>query len=113
MDDTAVDDVGGPRVLVTGATGYIGGRLAERLHSQGVRVRCVTRDIRRLDDRWPGVELVQGDLAVENASRQALDGIDVAYYLVHSMASGKTFPERDRQIAQISISEVSETRPKP
>ena len=100
MDDTVEDDVGGPHVLVTGATGYIGGRLVERLHNRGVRLRCVTRDIRRLDERWPGVDLVQGDLADENASCQALDGIDVAYYLVHSMASGKTFPERDRQIAQ-------------
>jgi len=92
----------GPRVLVTGATGYIGGRLVERVCNQGARVRCVTRDARRLDSRrWPGVELIEGDLADENASRRALDGIDVAYYLVHSMASGKAFPERDRQIAQI------------
>jgi uncharacterized protein YbjT (DUF2867 family) len=46
------------------------------------------------------VEIVQGDLADEDAARRALDDIDVAYYLVHSMASGQAFPERDRQIAQ-------------
>jgi len=46
------------------------------------------------------VEFVQGDLADETAARRALDGIDVAYFLVHSMTSGQTFPERDRQIAQ-------------
>ena len=67
-----------------------------RLRGRGVRVRCVARDIRRLDDRrWPGVELVQGDLADEDAARRVLDDIDVAYYLVHSMASGQNFPERD------------------
>jgi uncharacterized protein YbjT (DUF2867 family) len=46
------------------------------------------------------VELIEGDLADENAARQALDDIDDAYYLVHSMAGGTAFPERDRQIAQ-------------
>jgi len=98
-----VDDsrAGDPHVLVTGATGYIGGRLVPRLRGRGARVRCVARDLRRLDGRqWPGVEIIQGDLADENAARRALDGIDVAYYLVHSMARGKAFRERDRQIAQ-------------
>lgn len=91
-----------PHVLVTGATGYIGGRLVARLSDGGVHVRCVVRDLGRLDRRrWPGVEIVQGDLAEQSAARRALDDIDVAYYLVHSMAGGKTFPERDRQIAQI------------
>lgn len=97
-----VDDsrAGEPHVLVTGATGYIGGRLVPRLLGQGARVRCVARDVRWLDRRWPDVEVVQGDLADENAARRALDGIDVAYYLVHSMARGNAFRERDRQIAQ-------------
>jgi len=101
MNSDASGDAGPAHVLVTGATGYIGGRLVGRLHSRNVDVRCATRDIRRLQGRWPGVELVQGDLADEEASRQALEGIDVAYYLVHSMASGASFRERDRQIAQV------------
>ena len=102
MNDAAGDGAKGRRVLVTGATGYIGGRLVERLRGRGVRVRCVTRDLRRLDGRrWPGVELVEGDLVDEDAARRALDAIEVAYYLVHSMASGPAFSERDRQIAQI------------
>ena len=101
MNAAAGEGARGTHVLVTGATGYIGGRLVGRLRGLGARVRCVTRDLRRLDGRrWPGVELVQGDLADENAARQALDDIDVAYYLVHSMSSGQAFPERDRQIAQ-------------
>ena len=102
MNETAGDGAGGPHVLVTGATGYIGGRLVGRLLGRGARIRCVARDLGRLDGRrWPGVEIVQGDLADENVAHRALDDIDVAYYLVHSVASGKTFPERDRQIAQI------------
>jgi uncharacterized protein YbjT (DUF2867 family) len=88
------------RVLVTGATGYIGGRLVPRLLQRGVSVRCVARDALRLAGRdWPGVEVVQGDLAEAEAVESALQGIDVAYYLVHSMASGQAFRERDLRIA--------------
>jgi uncharacterized protein YbjT (DUF2867 family) len=100
VNDAAGDGAKGPHVLVTGATGYIGGRLVGRLRSQGASVRCVTRDLRRLDGRrWSGVEIVEGDLVDENDACQALNGIDVSYYLVHSMASGQAFPERDRRIA--------------
>lgn len=105
--------VGRPHVLVTGATGYIGGRLVARLRDRGAWVRCLARDIRRFDDRrWPGVEIVQGDLADESAALRALDDIDVAYYLVHSMASGKVFPERDRQIARVFASAAEQAKVK-
>lgn len=83
-------------VLVTGATGYIGGRLVPRLIARGHTVRCVARDPDRLAGRdWPGVEIVQGDLADAAVLPAVLAGIDVAYYLVHSMAEGETFRERD------------------
>ena len=89
-------------MLVAGATGYIGGRLVKRLSTRGEWIRCVARDLGQVDPRrWPGVEIVEGDLADEGAARKALDGIDVAYYLVHSMVSGETYPERDRRIAQL------------
>ncbi len=88
-------------VLVTGATGYIGGRLVPRLLARGHQVRCVARHPDRLAGReWPGVEVVGGDLSVEARLPSMFDGIDVAYYLVHSMAEGEAFRERDRLMAQ-------------
>ena len=88
-------------ILVTGATGYIGGRLVPRLLARGDTVRCLARDARRLEGRpWPGAEIVQGDLADEDSLAEVLLGIDVAYYLVHSMAAGHAFRERDGLMAQ-------------
>ena len=88
------------RIVVTGATGYIGGRLVLRLLAKGHRVRCVARNSSRLaGHRWPGVEIVQGDLGDPEAPLKALHDIDVAYYLIHSMAAGHAFWERDRSMA--------------
>ena len=77
-------------VLVTGATGYIGGRLVPRLIEAGHAVRCLARDPSRLEGRpWLGIDVVQGD-ALEGASLdRALAGIGVAYYLIHSLAGGE------------------------
>src|ERR1017187_4770786 len=95
-----MNPAGPMRVLVTGATGYIGGRLVTRLMPRGHRLRCVARNPSRLEGRpWPGVEIVQGDLEDPAALVQVLHDIDVAYYLVHSMAAGQAFRERDRLMA--------------
>ena len=91
--------VGKPRVLVAGATGYIGGRLVPRLVAAGHPVVCLARDPRQLEGRWP-VSLVAGDLLDEGSLDGALEGVDTAYYLVHSMSAGEEgFAERDRQAA--------------
>ncbi len=88
------------RVLVTGATGYIGGRLVPRLLEKGHHVRCVARNPGRLAGYvWPGAEIVAGDLEEPDIFWNVLDGMDVAYYLVHSMAAGKGYSERDRMMA--------------
>src|SRR5665647_781007 len=85
------------RVLVTGATGYIGGRLVPRLLARGHHVRCVARNPSRLEGHdWPGVEIVSGDLEDPAEVAKVLRDIDVAYYLVHSMAAGQAFRARDR-----------------
>ncbi|MGC8722925.1 MAG: SDR family oxidoreductase [Acidobacteriota bacterium] len=87
-------------VLVTGATGYVGGRLVPRLLAAGYAVRCLARDPASLENRrWKGAELVRGDLLDPTSLTPALRGVTDAYYLVHSMASGPDFDQRDRRAA--------------
>jgi uncharacterized protein YbjT (DUF2867 family) len=89
-------------VLLTGATGYIGGRLLPRLLDDGHRVRCLARTPARARDTLPdGAEVVGGDVVSGEGVADALRGVDVAYYLVHSMgAGGDDFAERDRTAAE-------------
>ncbi len=89
-------------VLVTGATGYIGGRLVSRLVERGVPVRLLVRDARRIRGRWweHDVDVVTGDLFDAASVERALDGVDQAYYLVHSMTHADDFAERDRIAAR-------------
>ncbi len=86
------------KVLVTGATGYVGGRLVPRLLERGFEVRCMTRDPNRLRlDPWrERVELVAADATDPKAVLGAVQGCDAAFYLIHAMAeSPRSFPEAD------------------
>jgi uncharacterized protein YbjT (DUF2867 family) len=86
--------------LVTGATGYVGGRLVERLASEGRPVRALARDPSRLATP-AGVEHSGADVLSGAGLREALDGCSVAYYLVHSMEQGdEDFAARDRRAAE-------------
>ena len=91
------------RCLVTGASGYIGGRLVPELLAAGHPVRCMARDPGKLTDRpWSAdVEVARADAADPDAVRRALAGVDVAYYLIHSLGSGAAFEQRDRVAAQV------------
>ncbi|MGE5797649.1 MAG: SDR family oxidoreductase [Ignavibacteria bacterium] len=82
-------------ILVTGATGYVGGRLVPRLLEKGYKVRCLARDPARLKGRWNGVEIAQGDVLDEASLEKIFNGIESAYYLIHSMGSGNEFSETD------------------
>lgn len=95
-------DLNKPLVLVTGATGYIGGRMVPRLLEAGYRVRCLVRDASRLQGReWHGeVELVVGDVLQAPSLPKAVQGVKFAFYLVHSLGIGSKFPERDEQAAR-------------
>lgn len=90
------------RVLVTGATGYIGGRLVPRLCEAGHTVRCLARAPLRLQARFDErVEIVEGDVGDAAAVESALKDCHAAYYLVHSMASTRAFAQKDREGAAI------------
>ncbi|MBZ0181620.1 MAG: SDR family oxidoreductase [Melioribacteraceae bacterium] len=89
------------KILVTGATGYIGGRLIPRLIEKGYSVRCMARDVSRLQNRWTGAEIVYGDVLKFDSVKEALSGIDTAYYLIHSMSAGEhNFAENDLRAAE-------------
>ena len=84
-------------VLLTGATGYIGGRLLPRLLDDGHTVRALARHPERA--QLPGAEVVAGDVVSGEGLDAALDGADVAYYLIHSMGANGDFAQRDREAA--------------
>ncbi len=91
----------GLAVLLTGATGYVGGRLLPLLEAQGARVRCLARRPEVLAPKVAAsTTVVAGDVLDRPTLDAALRGIDVAYYLVHSMGATGSFEEADRQAAR-------------
>ncbi len=88
-------------ILLTGATGYIGGRLLSALESRGRRVRCLARRPEFLRGRvGPETEIAQGDVLEPETLREAMKGVNAAYYLVHSMGAAQGFEECDREGAR-------------
>jgi uncharacterized protein YbjT (DUF2867 family) len=87
------------RVLLTGATGYIGGRLLRHFEEAGRPVRCLARNPERVRATRSTTEIVQGDCLDQESLDRALVGVDSAYYLVHSMSVGADFAEVDRHAA--------------
>ncbi len=88
-------------VLLTGATGYVGGRLLAELEARGHAVRCLARRPGNLAGRTgPRTEVVGGDVLDPASLQRALRGVEAAYYLVHSMGSRGNFEDEDRRGAQ-------------
>lgn len=88
------------RILILGASGYIGAHLAPLLAERGHQVRAAARRVESLQARgWAGVEICRADALDQPSLEAALAEIDVAYYLVHSMAAGAAFADLDRQAA--------------
>ena len=89
------------RILIVGASGYIGGRLARLLLAGGHDLTLTGRDARPLAERFADARVVRADLLDPPTLAPALDGVEVAYYLAHSMGAGERgFAERDRQAAR-------------
>jgi len=89
------------RILVVGASGYIGGRLVPLLQARGQDLVLMGRDARPLEARFPEARIVAADLLDPSTLPRALEGVHTAYYLAHSMGSGELgFAERDRRAAR-------------
>ena len=102
------DEPARPLLLVTGASGYIGGRLMRALHDAGARVRCMARRPEELRARVPeDVEVVRGDVLDAASLTAALDGVDTAYFLIHAMATPRDFAREEcegaRSFAQAAL----------
>ena len=95
----AEDGLKGRRTLVTGATGYIASRLIPRLLDASTDVRATSRSPHALADRFSGLETIASDFMDQRSLEDALQGIEIAYYLVHSMDK-RDFEERDRAAAR-------------
>ncbi|MGY2083513.1 SDR family oxidoreductase [Blastococcus sp. SYSU DS0539] len=96
--------------LVTGATGYVGGRLVPELLAAGHHVRVMSRSPERLRDHpWAGdVEIVHADAADAGSVAEACAGVDVVYYLIHALGSGPEFEAADRHTATVMARAVRE-----
>jgi uncharacterized protein YbjT (DUF2867 family) len=89
-------------ILLTGATGYIGGRLLKELEKRGYRVRCLARRPEFLQQKVSeSTEVVKGDVFDADSLRAAMEGAHTAYYLVHSLAAKGSFEDNDRKAAEI------------
>jgi len=90
-----------PLILVTGATGYVGGQLLKALLAAGHQVRCLARRPQVLRTAaLAGAEVVAGDVLDPNSLRSAMAGVNAAFYLIHSMGSAGSFEEEDRRAAR-------------
>lgn len=89
------------KILITGATGYVGGQLLPKLLASGHEVTCMVRDPSRVHHGLGGAAVVKGDALLPGSLLPAMQGIEVAYYLIHSMGGGSAgFEDRDRRAAQ-------------
>ena len=97
------------KILLTGATGYLGGRLLKKLEQSDFSLRCMVRQPNNLKSKVKQeTEIVSGDVLKKETLLTALDGVDTAFYLIHSMQEGTQFEEQDR-IGARNFAEAAKT----
>jgi uncharacterized protein YbjT (DUF2867 family) len=94
------DDKSRRRVLLTGATGFVGQAAQPALVEAGWSVRCLTRNLQTARERWPDLDWVQGDIGDHAACLRALEQCEAAIYLVHGMGEGAEFYDRELEAAR-------------
>lgn len=87
-------------ILLTGATGYVGGKLLSKLESLGHDVNCLARNPDRVTNTGPGTSVFQGDVRNADSMTEAFQGVDTAYYLVHSLSDKHDFEQHEREAAE-------------
>lgn len=87
-------------ILLTGATGYVGGNLLKRLQMEGHHVRCLARNPENLDVEDKSTEVFEGDVLLRSSMREAFHGVDTAYYLVHALRDKHDFEAREIEAAE-------------
>jgi uncharacterized protein YbjT (DUF2867 family) len=98
------------KILITGATGYVGGRLLKKFESEGIAVCCLARRPEYLKNKIaPSTQLFQGDLLDENSLERAMTDIETVYYLVHSMGTKGVFEEEEKRSASYFASAAKKT----
>lgn len=89
-----------PLILITGASGYVGGRLLDVLSTKGCRLRAMARNPSTIQERWGDyAEIVAGDVLDAKSLSLVLNDVDIAYYLIHSMEDGRGFEEKEARSA--------------
>jgi uncharacterized protein YbjT (DUF2867 family) len=88
------------RILLTGATGYVGGKLLRELEPLGYEIHCLVRNPDRMADVGPNTSVFQGDVRVRDSLQEAFRGVDTAYYLVHSLSDKRDFEKHEQEAAE-------------
>ncbi|VGO16990.1 hypothetical protein PDESU_05584 [Pontiella desulfatans] len=88
------------KILLTGATGYVGGKLLKRLEALGHEINCLARDPHKINEAGSRTQIFRGDVRDRDSMTEAFEGVDTAYYLIHSLSDKKNFEQHEKEAAR-------------